>query len=48
MFSRTHFIVFTLIFIAFGFLFYLNPEEVEFSLWEGSSLTAFCNLSRAA
>jgi tetratricopeptide (TPR) repeat protein len=38
MFSRTHFIVFTLIFIAFGFLFYLNPEEVEFSLWEGSSL----------
>jgi lipopolysaccharide biosynthesis regulator YciM len=38
MFSRTHFIIFTLIFIAFGFLFYLNPEEVEFSLWEGSSL----------
>jgi lipopolysaccharide biosynthesis regulator YciM len=38
MFSRTHFIIFTLIFIAFGYLFYLNPGEVEFSLWEGSSL----------
>jgi len=38
MFSRIHFILFTLIFIAFGFLFYLNPEQVVFSLWEGTSL----------
>jgi len=38
MFSRIHFVLFTLIFIGFGFLFYLNPEQVEFSLWEGTSL----------
>lgn len=34
MFSRIHFILFILIFIAFGYLFYLNPEEVEFSLYQ--------------
>jgi uncharacterized integral membrane protein len=39
MFSRTHFIIFTLIFIAFGYLFYLNPQEVDFSLWEDRYLT---------
>jgi len=39
MFSRTHFIVYTLIFIVFGYLFYLNPEEVEFILYEGRTLT---------
>lgn len=39
MFSRTHFIIFTLVFIAFGFLFYLNPGEVEFFLFEDRSLS---------
>jgi tetratricopeptide (TPR) repeat protein len=39
MFSRTHFIVFTFIFIIFGYLFYLNPQEVEFSLWEDRYLS---------
>ena len=38
MFSRTYFIIFTLIFIAFGYLFYLNPEEVSFSLYQDHSL----------
>jgi tetratricopeptide (TPR) repeat protein len=33
MFSRTHFIVFILVFMAFGYLFFLNPDEVEFTLW---------------
>ena len=39
MFSRTHFIIFTLIFIAFGYLFYLNPNEVEFSLYQDRTLS---------
>ncbi|HSR13172.1 MAG TPA: tetratricopeptide repeat protein [Thermodesulfobacteriota bacterium] len=39
MFSRTHFIIFTLIFIAFGYLFYLNPNEVEFSLFQDHTLS---------
>ncbi len=39
MFSRTHFIIFTLIFIAFGYLFYLNPNEVEFSLYQDHTLS---------
>ena len=39
MFSRTHFIIFTLIFIAFGYLFYLNPGEVEFLLYEDRTLS---------
>ncbi len=39
MFSRTHFVIFTLIFIAFGYLFYLNPNEVEFSLFQDHSLS---------
>ncbi len=38
MFSRSHFIIFTLIFIAFGYLFYLNPEEVSFSLYQDHRL----------
>jgi lipopolysaccharide biosynthesis regulator YciM len=39
MFSRAHFIIFLLIFIIFGYLFYLNPEEVEFTLYEGRMIT---------
>jgi tetratricopeptide (TPR) repeat protein len=39
MFTRIHFIVFTLIFIAFGYLFYLNPEAVEFSLFQDTTLS---------
>ena len=39
MFSRTHFIIFTLIFIAFGYLFYLNPGEVEFSIYQDHTLS---------
>ena len=39
MFSRTHFIIFTLLFIAFGYLFYLNPGEVEFLLYEDRTLS---------
>lgn len=39
MFSRTYFVIFTLIFIAFGYLFYLNPEEVEFSLFQDRTLS---------
>ncbi len=38
MFSRTHFTIFILIFIAFGYLFYLNPGQVNFTLYENKSL----------
>lgn len=39
MFSRTHFIVFTVILIAFGYLFYLNPEEIDFTLYQEQILS---------
>lgn len=39
MFSRVHFILFTLIFIAFGYLFYLNPDSIDFTLYEDLALT---------
>jgi lipopolysaccharide biosynthesis regulator YciM len=39
MFSRTTFIIFCLIFIVFGYLFYLNPQEVEFSFYEDNILS---------
>lgn len=39
MFSRIHFIIFTLLFIAFGYLFYLNPEEVKFILYQDYELS---------
>ncbi len=38
MFSRTHFILFIFVLIVFGYLFYLNPEQVEFTLWEDRRL----------
>jgi lipopolysaccharide biosynthesis regulator YciM len=38
MFSRVHFILFTLIFIAFGYLFYLNPGSSNFTLFQDYSL----------
>jgi tetratricopeptide (TPR) repeat protein len=34
MFSRIHFVLFTIILIAFGYLFYLNPDEVGFTFLE--------------
>ena len=39
MFSRVHFILFTLIFIAFGYLFYLNPDSADFTLYQDFTLT---------
>ncbi|MBP1713666.1 MAG: hypothetical protein H6Q42_1869 [Deltaproteobacteria bacterium] len=39
MFSRTTFVIFCLIFIVFGYLFYLNPDEVIFTLYEDSFLS---------
>jgi len=39
MFSRTTFVIFCLIFIAFGYLFYLNPDEVIFTFYEDSFLS---------
>jgi len=39
MFSRTTFIIFCLIFIVFGYLFYLNPQEVEFAFYEDNILS---------
>ena len=38
MFSRTTFVIFCLIFIVFGYLFYLNPDEVVFTFYEDSFL----------
>ena len=38
MFSRTHFSIFILILIVFGYLFYLNPGEVNFILYEDYTL----------
>ncbi|MCX5906425.1 MAG: tetratricopeptide repeat protein, partial [Deltaproteobacteria bacterium] len=39
MFSRTHFAIFILILIVFGYLFYLNPGEVNFILYEDYTLS---------
>jgi len=39
MFSRTTFVIFCLVFIVFGYLFYLNPEEVVFTLYEDRFLS---------
>jgi lipopolysaccharide biosynthesis regulator YciM len=39
MFSRTTFVIFCLIFIVFGYLFYLNPDEVVFTLYEENYLS---------
>ena len=39
MFSRFHFILFTLVFIVFGYLFYLNPDSVNFTLYQDFALT---------
>ena len=38
MFSPTTFVIFCLIFIVFGYLFYLNPDEVVFTFYEDSFL----------
>ena len=38
MFSRTYFVIFLLILILFGYLFYLNPEELPFTLYQNYSL----------
>lgn len=39
MFSRTTFVVFCLIFIIFGYLFYLNPDEVTFTFTQDAVLS---------
>ncbi len=39
MISRTTFIIFCLIFIVFGYLFYLNPDEVGFTLYADKILS---------
>ncbi len=39
MFSRTTFVIFCLIFIVFGYLFYVNPDEVVFTFYEDSFLS---------
>jgi lipopolysaccharide biosynthesis regulator YciM len=39
MFSRIHFTIFILIIIFFGYLFFLNPEEVDFTLYQDHTLS---------
>lgn len=39
MFSRLHFFIFIVIILIFGYLFYLNPEQTEFTLYQGYTLT---------
>src|SRR5512136_1815160 len=39
MFSRTYFILFILVCIAFGYLFYLNPDSVDFSLYQDQTFS---------
>ncbi len=39
MFSRTHFLIFIIILIVFGYLFFLNPEEVSFTLFHEYTLS---------
>jgi len=39
MFSRTHFIIFILILIVFGYLFFLNPDPVNFVLFQDYDLS---------
>lgn len=39
MISRTTFIIFCLIFIVFGYLFYLNPDEVGFTFYADKVLS---------
>lgn len=39
MFSRLHFFIFIMIILIFGYLFYLNPEQIEFTLYQDYTLT---------
>lgn len=39
MFSRIHFFIFILIILIFGYLFYLNPEQIEFTLYHDYTLS---------
>ncbi len=39
MFSRLHFFIFIVVIIIFGYLFYLNPEQIEFTLYQNYTLT---------
>jgi uncharacterized protein HemY len=39
MFSRLHFFIFIIIILIFGYLFYLNPEQIEFTLYQDYTLT---------
>lgn len=39
MFSRTHFLIFIIILIVFGYLFFLNPESVSFVLFQDYELS---------
>jgi len=39
MFSRIHFFIFIVILIVFGYLFYLNPEEISFTLYQDYTLS---------
>ena len=34
MFSRIHFLIFILVIISFGYLFFLNPEVIDFTLYQ--------------
>ena len=39
MFSRVHFFIFILVIIVFGYLFYLNPEVIEFAFLQDRSIS---------
>ncbi len=39
MFSRVHFFIFILVIIVFGYLFFLNPEVIEFTLYHDRSIS---------
>jgi hypothetical protein len=39
MFSRIHFFIFILVIIIFGYLFFLNPEEIDFTLYQDYTIS---------
>ena len=39
MFSRIHFFIFILVIIIFGYLFFLNPEEIDFILYQDYTIS---------
>ncbi len=39
MFSRIHFLIFILVIISFGYLFFLNPEVIDFTLYQDYTIS---------